>query len=316
MSSVLPINSLETPRFAGIPTFMRLPQATSFEGLDGVVIGLPSDSGSPFRTGARFGVNAVRQMSVMLRPISPYRGNINVFEKLRLADAGDANVVPGYQEETLERLETAVSAAVQAGLVPFCLGGDHSVSLPGLRAVARKHGPLALIHFDSHSDTWDKYFAGKRYSAGTPFRRAVEEEIVSPQHSIQIGLRGSLFQTTDISQSIDLGYDVVTTDDMFAMGIEALAKRISERSAGRPAYVTFDMDFVDPSAAPGVQTPEAGGPTAREALALLRAMNDINLVGCDVVEVNPLFDGPGQITALLAATVMSELMALKAVQQP
>lgn len=315
MSNVLPIDSLETPRFAGIPTFMRLPQATSFDGLDGVVIGLPSDSGSPFRTGARFGVNAVRQMSIMLRPISPYRGNINVFEKLRLADAGDANVVPGYQEETLERLEQSVSAVVQAGLVPFCLGGDHSVSLPALRAVAKKHGPLALIHFDSHSDTWDKYFAGKRYSAGTPFRRAVEEDIVSPQHSIQIGLRGSLFQTTDISQSIDLGYDVVTTDDMFAIGIEALAARIAERAAGRPAYVTFDMDFVDPSAAPGVQTPEAGGPTARETLALLRATQGINMVGCDVVEVNPLFDGSGQITALLAATVMSELMALKAVQK-
>lgn len=312
MSQVLPIDSLETPRFAGIPTFMRLPQATTFEGLDGVVLGMPSDSGSPFRTGARFGVNAVRAMSIMLRPINPYRGGINVFERLRLADAGDAAVVPGYQLETLERLETSVRAVVDAGLTPFALGGDHSVTLASLRAVARRHGPLALVHFDSHSDTWDKYFAGQRYSAGTPFRRAVEEGIVDPSHSIQVGLRGSLFQPTDISQSIELGYEVVTTDEMFAMGIAELAARISERTAGRKAFVTFDMDFVDPSAAPGVQTPEAGGPTARETLALLRALRNIDLVGCDVVEVNPLFDGPGQITALLAATVMAELMALKA----
>jgi len=310
--SVLPIDSLETPRFVGIPTFMRLPQATSLKDLDGAVIGLPSDSGSPFRTGARFGPKAVRDMSIMLRPINPYRGGINVFERLRLADAGDASVVPGYQEETLPRLEESLRALVDAGVTPFAIGGDHSVSLAGLRAVASRHGPLAMIHFDAHSDTWDKYFAGKRYSAGTPFRRAVEEDIVSPAHSIQIGLRGSLFSPIDISQSIDLGYDVVTTDDMFAMGFEALAERIARRVAGRPVYITYDIDFVDPSGAPGVQTPEAGGPTPREALALLRMMKGIDFVGCDVVETNPLFDGPGQITALLAATVMSELMALKA----
>ncbi len=314
--SVLPIDSLETPRFVGVPTFMRLPQATSLEGLDGAVIGLPSDSGSPFRTGARFGVNAVRAMSIMLRPISPYRGGINVFERLRLADAGDASVVPGYQEETLPRMEESLRTLVDAGVTPFAIGGDHSVTLAGLRAVARRHGPLALIHFDAHSDTWDKYFAGKRYSAGTPFRRAVEEDIVDPSRSIQVGLRGSLFSPTDVSQSIDLGYDVVTTDEMFAIGIEALADRIARRVAGRPVFITFDMDFVDPSAAPGVQTPEAGGPTAREALALLRALKGIDFVGCDVVETNPLFDGPGQITALLAATVMSELMALKAESKP
>jgi agmatinase len=314
--SVLPIDSLQTPRFCGVPTFMRLQQATSLGDLDGAVIGLPSDSGSPFRTGARFAPNAMRAMSVMLRPINPYRGGINVFEHLRLADAGDAAVVPGYQEETLQLLEQSVSAIVEAGLIPFGMGGDHSVTLAELRAVARRHGPLALVQFDSHSDTWDKYFGGKKYSAGTPFRRAVEENIVSPAHSIQIGLRGSLFSPTDISQSIDLGYDVVTTDAMFDMGIAALAERITQRTAGRPVFVTFDMDFVDPAFAPGVQTPEAGGPSARETLALLRAMKGLNLVGCDVVELNPLFDGPAQTTALLAATIMSELMALVAESRP
>lgn len=311
--SVLPIDSLQTPRFCGVPSFMRLPLATSLAGLDAAVIGLPSDSGSPFRTGARFGPNAMRAMSLMLRPINPYRGGVHVFERLRVADAGDAAVVPGYQEESLASLERAVAAVVEAGVTPFCMGGDHSVSLAGLRAVAKRHGPLALIHFDAHSDTWDTYFAGKRYSAGTPFRRAVEENIVSPAHSIQIGMRGSLFAATDLSQSRDLGYELMTTDDMSAIGTEALASRIAERAAGHPAYITFDLDFVDPAFAPGVQTPEVGGPSAREALALLRQLHHLNVVGCDVVELNPLFDGPGQITALLAATVLAELLALYAV---
>ncbi|GAB0117917.1 agmatinase [Acidisoma sp. 7E03] len=310
--SVLPVNSLETPRFCGIPTFMRLPQATSLAGLDAAIIGIPSDSGAPFRTGARFAPNAVRQMSLMLRPINPYRGNINIFETLRIADVGDCNVVPGYELQSLERIEESLAALVEAGIMPCGIGGDHSVTLAELRALARRHGPLALIQFDSHSDTWDSYFAGQKYSAGTPFRRAVEENIVDPASSIQIGLRGSLFRDSDITQSLDLGYAVVTTDQMFETGIMALAQQIAARTAGRPAFITFDMDFVDPAYAPGVQTPECGGPTARESLALLRALRGINLVGCDVVEANPMYDGPGQITALLAATVMAELLALAA----
>lgn len=313
--SVLPVDSLETPRFCGIPTFMRLPQATSLAGLDAAIIGIPSDSGAPFRTGARMAPNAVRQMSIMLRPINPYRDNLHVFDRLRVADAGDCAVVPGYELQSLERIEQSVAALVQAGLVPCGIGGDHSVTLAELRAVAAKHGPLALIQFDSHSDTWDKYFAGQKYSAGTPFRRAVEEGLVDPAQSIQVGLRGSLFQVSDITQSLDLGYEVVTTDGMFEMGITALAGRIAARTGGRPAFLTFDMDFIDPAYAPGVQTPECGGPSARESLALLRALSGINLVGCDVVEVNPLYDGPGQITALLAATVMAELLALIAAER-
>jgi agmatinase len=308
--SVLPIDSLETPRFCGVPTFMRLPQATTLEGIDAAIIGLPSDSGAPFRTGARFAPNAVRAMSIMLRPINPYR-NVNVFERLRCADAGDSAVVPGYIEESLARLEASVRVLVEAGVTPFGIGGDHSVTLAGLRALAIRHGPLALIQFDSHSDTWDNYFAGKKYSAGTPFRRAVEEGIVAPAHSIQIGMRGSLFRADDVSQSLELGYEVVTTDRMFEMGIPALAARIAERTAGQPAYLTFDLDFVDPAFAPAVQTPEAGGPSAREALDLLRRLQAINLVGCDVVELCPPFDHPAQTTALLAATVLAELLALR-----
>lgn len=310
--SVLPTDSLETPRFCGVPTFMRLPMATDLSQLDAAIIGLPSDSGAPFRTGARFGPNAVRAMSIMLRPINPYRNDINVFDTLRCADAGDAAVVPGYEEECLERIEQAVYALASAGVVPCGIGGDHSITLAELRAVAKVHGPVALVQFDSHSDTWDKYFADKRYSAGTPFRRAVEESIVDPSHSIQVGLRGSLFRTSDITQSIDLGYEVFTTDQMFDLGIKEMAQRIAERTAGRPTFITFDMDFVDPAYAPGVQTPEAGGPSSREALQLLRALKGINMVGCDVTEISPMYDGPGQITSLLGATVMAELLALLA----
>lgn len=310
--SLLPTDSLSTPRFVGLPSFMRLAMATRLEDLDAAIIGLPSDSGAPYRTGARFAPNALRAMSVMLRPINPYRGGINIFEELRVADAGDANVVPGYEIESLTQLERALAAVVGAGVVPFSIGGDHSVSLAGLRAVAARHGPLALVHFDSHSDTWDSYFDGKRYSAGTMFRRAVEEGIVDPARSIQVGLRGSLFQPTDVSQSVDLGFHVITCDEMFSMGFPAVAAKIAERAGSHAAYLSFDLDFVDPAYAPGVETPECGGPSARETLGLLRTLQGLRLVGADVVELNPLYDGPGQITALLGATVMAELLAILA----
>lgn len=310
MSGFLPVDSLDSPRFVGLPTFMRLPQAQPGDDLDVAIIGVPCDSGSPYRTGTRFGPNAVRQMSVMLRPISPYRDHISVFEALRVADAGDTNVVPGYLMESFEKIEESLSSLVDQGILPVAIGGDHSISLPAIRSVAKKHGPVSLIHFDSHADTWTSYFGGKKHSAGTPFRRGVEERLIDPETSIQIGMRGSLFRADDVSQSLDLGYDVVTTDETLALGPEALAGRIAARVGDNPVYITYDLDFVDPAFAPGVGTPEAGGPTSREALAILRAMKPMNIVGCDVVETNPTFDGPGQITALLGATVALELLTL------
>lgn len=315
MSGFQPVDSLNSPRFVGVPTFMRLPQAEPGDDLDVAIIGVPCDSGSPFRAGSRFGPNAVRQMSLMLRPISPYRDHINVFEALRIADAGDANVVPGYLLESLEMAEAALSAIAGQGIVPLALGGDHSISLPAIRAVAKRHGPVSLVHFDSHADTWDSYFGGKRHSAGTPFRRATEEGILDPSTSIQIGMRGSLFRPDDVSQSTALGFQVIDTDAALALGPQALAERIAARVGRNPVYITYDLDFVDPAFAPGVGTPEAGGPTAREALAILRAITPMTIVGCDVVETNPSFDGPGQITALLAATVALELLSLIAVSR-
>lgn len=310
--SVLPTDSLSTPRFVGLATFMRIAAASELTGLDAAIIGLPSDSGAPFRTGARMAPNALRAMSVMLRPINPWRGNLNVFDVLKVADAGDASVVPGYQLESLAAMERALDALVSAEVAPFAIGGDHSVSLPALRALAKRHGPLALVHFDSHTDTWDSYFGGQRYSAGTMFRRAVEEGLVDTSKSIQIGMRGSLFVAEDVSQSEDLGYQVLTTDDVMAVTPEALADLIAGRTGGHPVYLSFDLDFVDPAYAPGVETPECGGPGAHQALSILRALHSLNLAGCDVVELNPLYDGPGQITALLGATVLAECLAILA----
>ena len=312
--SARPPDSLVLPRFCGFATFMRLPQASEATGLDVAVLGLPSDNGSPYRTGARFGPKAIRDASVMLRPVNPYRGNIDVFSALHVADLGDAAVVPGYMPATLLQMEAAVRTVVDAGACPLLLGGDHGVSIAALRAVAGRHRqPLALVHFDAHSDTWDTYFGGERHSAGTPFRRAVEEGLVDPRRSLQLGLRGSLFSTDDVEQSRRLGYEVLSTDEMLAEAPAALADRIARRTDGAPVYLSFDLDVVDPASAPGVQTPEAGGPSPREMLAILRVLHGIDLAGADVVECNPLFDGPGAVTALLGATVAAEVLALKAV---
>ncbi|TVQ37758.1 MAG: agmatinase [Geminicoccaceae bacterium] len=311
------VDSLAVPRFVGVPTFMRLPLTTleGAAGADIAIFGIPSDSGAPYRTGARFGPNAIRAQSVMLRPVNPYRGNVHVFETLQVVDAGDSAVVPGYQIETMSHIEQATSALVENGCIPLGLGGDHSISLPELRALAKRHGPMALVHFDAHTDTWDRYFDDLPYSAGTPFRRAVEEGLIDAGRSIQIGMRGSLFRTTDLTQSLDLGFDVVTTDEALNLGPPALGRRIADRVGRTPAFISFDLDVVDPASAPGVQTPEAGGPSARDVLTWLRALPSLDLVGADVVETNPLFDGPGQVTALLAATVALEILALVATER-
>ena len=279
---------------------------------DVAVYGIPSDSGGPYRTGARFGPAAIRSQSVMLRPINPYRGNIDVLGCLNIVDAGDTPVIPGYLVETLGRIETFTTGLVEAGAIPLGLGGDHSVTLAELRSVARRHGPVALVHFDSHTDTWNSYFDNLPYSAGTPFRRAVEEGLLDPHRSIQIGMRGSLFKESDITQSRDLGFTVIGTDEALDLGPVEMARMVSAIASDHPVFLTFDMDFVDPASAPGVQTPEAGGPTAREALRFIRALKDLSIVGADVVETNPLYDGPGQVTSLLAATVAAEILALVA----
>jgi len=247
-------------------------------------------------------------MSLMLRPINPYQ-DLNVFEECAIVDYGDTDVAPGYLPESFERIEAAMAPLVARGIIPVGLGGDHSIALPELRALGRRHGALAVLHFDSHTDTWDTYFAGQRHSAGTAFRRGVEEGFIDARASMQIGMRGSLFSNQDIQQSLDLGYEVVTTDQMLDAGVETLGRRILDKFHGRKVFLSFDLDVVDPAFAPGVQTPEAGGPSARDILRLIRRLRGLDLVGADVVEMNPNYD-PGQISALLAATVAAEILAL------
>jgi len=287
---------------------MQLPYTKDLQGVDVAVLGIPFDTGSPFRVGCRFGPSAVRAMSLMLRPINPYQ-NLNVFEECAIVDYGDADVVPGYLPESFERIEAALAPLVARRVIPIGIGGDHSIALPELRALGRRHGPLAVLHFDSHTDTWDTYFAGQRHSAGTAFRRGVEEGLIDAHASMQIGMRGSLFSSQDIEQSLALGYEVVSTDQMLDASVDTLARRILAKFRGRRVFLSFDLDVVDPAFAPGVQTPEAGGPSARDVLRLLRSLRGLDLAGADVVEMNPNYD-PGQISALLAATVVAEILAL------
>jgi agmatinase len=303
-----PANSLETPRFSGVRTFMRLPNVRDLENSDAVVVGAPFDTGASFRAGARFGPEAIRSASHLLRPYNPSQG-VRIFEHLSVADYGDVPVVPGYVEESYERIREGLEPVHRAGVVPIVLGGDHAVALPELRAAAAVHGPLALVQFDSHADTWDSFF-GEPYNHGTVFRRAVEEELLAPEHSIQVGMRGSLYALGDLEASRELGFDLVTTDEIRELGIEATIDRIRRRVGDAKAYVSFDVDFVDPAFAPGTGTPEVGGFTSREAQEFVRGLGGIEIVGCDVVEVYPQYDGPGQVTALLAANLGYELLTL------
>jgi agmatinase len=229
-------------------------------------------------------------------------------------DFGDAPVVPGNVLETYRRVHGFLQPLITAGVVPLCIGGDHSITLATLRALHQHHGRLSLLHFDAHADTWDEYF-GERYTHGTTFRRAVEEDLIDPGSSLQVGMRGSLYHAGDADLSVGLGFEVIPDDELAELAVDAFAARVAARIGSRPTFVTFDVDFVDPSYAPATGTPEIGGPTSRRALRLLRALTGVRLVGADCVEVSPGYDGPGQVTALLGATVLWELMALVALRQ-
>jgi agmatinase len=245
-----------------------------------------------------------------LRPYNPSQG-VSIFEHLSVIDYGDVPVVPGFIEESYECIAAGLEEVHRSGAVPIVLGGDHSVALPELRAAATVHGPLALVQFDSHADTWDAYF-GKKYNHGTVFRRAAEEGLLIPESSIQVGMRGSLYGSTDLEASRSLGFELLTTGEVKELGVPETIDRIRERVGNSKTYVSFDVDFVDPAYTPGTGTPEVGGFTSLEALELVRGLSGIDIAGCDIVEVYPQYDGPGQITALLAATVAFEFLSLLA----
>jgi len=308
-----PADSFATPRFSGVRTFMRLPNARDLPNADAAIVGAPFDTGASFRVGARFGPEAIRSVSHLLRPYNPSQ-DVSIFEHLSVVDYGDVPVVPGFIEESYESIAGGLEPIHRAGVVPVVLGGDHSIALPELRAAAAVHGPLALVQFDSHADTWDAYF-GQKYNHGTPFRRAVEEGLLDPSRSVQVGMRGSLYEARDLEDSRELGFDLVPTDEVRELGIPAVIRRIRERVGEAKAYVSFDVDFVDPAYAPGTGTPEVGGYTSREAQEFVRGLAGIDIVGCDVVEVYPSYDGPGQVTELVAANVAHDFLGLIALQR-
>jgi agmatinase len=302
-----PADSFETPRFSGVRTFMRLPNVQDLENADAAIVGAPFDTGGTFRVGARFGPESIRSISHLLRRYNPGLG-VGIFDHLSVVDYGDVPVVPGYVEESYERIAEGLEPIHSAGVVPIVLGGDHSIALPELRAAAAVYGALALVQFDSHPDTWDAYF-GQRHTHGTPFRRAVEEGLLDPSRSIQVGMRGSIYDESDWNDAREMGFDLVPTDEVRQLGTPAVIERIRERVGDAKGYVSFDVDFVDPAFAPGTGTPEIGGFTSREAQEFVRGLAGFEIVGCDVVEVLPPYD-PAQVTALLAANVAHEFLSV------
>ncbi len=271
-------------------------------------MGIPFDDGTTFRPGPRFGPRAVREASRLLRPYNPVV-DVKPFQTLGMVDYGDVDVVPGYIEDTYDRIEKALNPIFSASVVPAICGGDHSITLPVLRAASKKHGAISLVHFDAHSDCWDSYF-GRKYNHGTTFKRALEEKLIDAAHSIHVGLRGSVYESTDLTDLNKMGFSVVTMKDFSDTGSTETLKRIHDTVRGR-AYVSLDIDGVDPAFAPGTGTPEVGGFTSREIMELVRGLNQMNLVGFDVVEVSPPYD-VSEVTALLASNLIYELSSVLA----
>jgi agmatinase len=302
-----PIKTLQSPRFSGIKTFMRLPFSDTADNLDFIVTGVPFDTGSTYRIGARFGPQAIRNISTILRP-HHIRSDVDIFENCKGADCGDLLTNPGYIEDSYDLIERGLSGLLSSGTIPILMGGDHSITLPELRAVAKKHGPVALVQFDAHLDTGDEYF-GKKYNHGTVFRRAVEEGVILPERSIQVGIRGSVYSRRDLEGSRSLGLELIPAYKCREMGIAEVLRAIRNRVGASKLFVTFDIDFVDPAYAPGTGTIEVGGFTSHEALDFVGGLNGLNFVGFDLVEVLPAYD-PTEITAALGATLMQEFISL------
>jgi agmatinase len=312
MNKYKPLDAMEYPRFEGIRTFMRLPHITDFQDVDFLIAGVPFDTGGTFRVGARFGPSGIRENSLLLRPYNPAQ-EIEIFDYCNGIDFGDLPIVPGYLAESHKMIKDNASEIFQAEATPVFIGGDHSISLPLLRAAKEKFGPVSLVHFDAHSDLWHGYF-DKKDTHGTPFRRALEENLIDPSSSCQIGLRGSLYDKKDSTMSEDEGLLGITGPELHNIGIKNAIKLVKKRVGNNSAYLTFDIDFLDPAYAPGTGTPEAGGFTGYEAMMFIRGLKDINFIGYDLVEVMPGYD-PTQMTCLLAANIIYEFISLIALQK-
>ena len=305
-------DSSTSPRFAQPATFMRLPYQTDLAGVDVAILGVPFDSGTSYRSGARLGPREIRSQSSLIRPYS-YFQKVSPFESLRIVDAGDVDAPPVGIEPAFEAIERGVERILEAGAIPLVAGGDHSISLPILRAVVAAHGPVSLIQFDAHIDTWGDYFGGP-YFHGSPFRRALEGGLLARGGYVQVGIRGPMYgEEEDFAFQGSHGVTTIDIREVKNDGLALTIDRIRSHVRGK-VYVTFDIDCVDPAYAPGTGTPEVGGLTSYEAQELVRGLAGLDVVGCDVVEVAPTFDGPGQITALLAANIMFELLCILAMR--
>ncbi|WP_220040163.1 agmatinase [Nonomuraea aridisoli] len=304
-----PVDSSKVPRFAGPATFARLPRLDQVGRAHVAVVGVPFDTGVSYRPGARFGPAAVREASRLLRPYHPAL-DLSPFERVQVADAGDIAVNPFHIEEAIETVEAGADA-IDARLVT--IGGDHTIALPLLRSAAKKHGPVALVHFDAHLDTWDTYF-GAEYTHGTPFRRAAEEGLLDTEALSHVGTRGSLYGKKDLEDDRRIGFGIVTAADVLRRGLDEVIDQLRQRVANRPVYISVDIDVLDPAHAPGTGTPEAGGLTSRELLEILRGLAGCHLIGADVVEVAPAYDH-AEITSIAASHVAYDLVSLLAIQE-
>jgi agmatinase len=304
-----PVDSSRIPRYAGPATFARLPRLDEVGRADVAVVGVPFDSGVSYRPGARFGGNAIREASRLLRPYNPAQ-DVEPFVRQQVVDAGDLAVNPFSIDEAIGQIEAGARSLLERAGRLLSIGGDHTIALPLLRALHAKHGPVAVVHFDAHLDTWDTYF-GADYTHGTPFRRASEEGLLDRSGCLHVGIRGPLYSTQDLVEDGELGFQVVHSRDVDDLGIRGVIERVLARVEDRPVYVSVDIDVLDPAFAPGTGTPEAGGLTSRELLAILRAFAGTNLVGADLVEVAPVYDH-AEITGIAASHVAYELVSAMA----
>ena len=301
-----PVDALVFPRFSGVPTFMRLPHITDPDELDIALIGIPFDGGTTYRPGSRFGPRNIRVQSAMIRPWNPAL-SVNPFAKWRIGDFGDLSINPLSIEDTYSRITKQLGDVLTAKTRTACVGGDHSILLPILRAIHKQFGPVAFIQLDAHGDTWGGYF-GSPHSHGTPVKYAVEEGLIAKGHGLQVGLRGQVYSDGDFDFARKHDIQIVTSEEFHKHGVE-MVKHHLKTFRDRPAYVTLDIDVVDPAFAPGTGTPQIGGLSSAQILDLVRSLKDLNIVGCDLVEVSPPYDN-GEITSLLAANLLFELLCL------
>jgi agmatinase/guanidinopropionase len=287
---------------------MRQPASRELDRVDVAIVGVPFDSGTSYRSGTRFGPRKIREASLILWGFNAVLGVAPV-DALEIVDYGDVEVIPVDISATMRAITTEVSAILQQGVTVVSLGGDHSISLPLLRAHAARFGPLAVVHFDSHPDTWRSEFGEHPYSHGTPFRRAIEEGLIDTEAYVQVGIHGPVSAPHDLDDARQLGAKMITIDDAFHMGIPGVVKAIREGVGDRPVYISLDIDSVDPAYAPGTGTPEVGGFTSYQMLQLMRGLRGLNLVSLDLVEVSPPYDH-SDITAILAANLTFEFLSL------